>query len=412
MQIIENIRMAFRSLRGNILRASLTILIIAFGIMALVGILTAIDSIIYSMSDSFSSLGANSFSIRPADPEIKSRQRGRVKKRAEAISFEQAVRFKNEFSHPGKVSLSFPAKSRVAAKYMENETNPVLNITGVDENYMELFNLKLDAGRYFSSTELRFGNSVVIIGSSIVNKLFDGKSEKANGESISIDGNRFRVIGSLESEGASMNQSADSKIFIPLVLAKQLYGGSKTNYQITVGVNSPELFAEATSAAVGQMRVIRGLRPDQGNDFEIRKSDHLIERIKENTVNIRLGTIVIGIMTILGAAIGLMNIMLVSVTERTREIGIIKSIGATKNHILTQFLTEAVVICLLGGILGIILGILMGNIVTILIGGSFIVPWQWMGMAMGICVVVGLIAGLYPAVKAAGLDPIESLRYE
>jgi putative ABC transport system permease protein len=287
-----------------------------------------------------------------------------------------------------------------------------MNVYGVDENELDLFSLEIESGRYFSPSELRYGSPVAVIGSSIVNKLFDGEDNKAINESITVDGKRLRVVGTVASEGASMNQSADQKIYIPLLRAKQLYGNSKTNYRLTVGVSSPEQFTEATSEAIGLMRIIRGLRPEEKNDFEIRKSDDLIERIKENTVKIRLGTIAIGIMTIIGAAIGLMNIMLVSVTERTREIGLIKAIGATRNHILIQFLSEAVVICLIGGLLGIILGILIGNIVTWLIGGSFIVPWMWMTMALIICIAVGLISGLYPAIKAANLDPIESLRYE
>ena len=404
--------MAIDALRGNMLRASLTVLIISFGIMALVGILTAIDSIIYSMSDNFSSLGANSFNIQPKNSDIRTRRAGRVEKRSEPISFNEAMRFKEDFVFPAKVSVSFTARSNVVAKYKEEETTPTMRLYGADEYELDLYGLEIEAGRYFSPTELKYGTPVAVIGSGIVRKLFEGKPEKALDQGVIVDGRKFLVIGTIKSSGQSINQSSDNNILIPLLRAKMIYSTSKTNYKIAVASSTSELLDDAISESIGLMRVVRGLRPGQENDFEIRKSDDLIETIKENTVKIRLGTIAIGIMTILGAAIGLMNIMLVSVTERTKEIGIVKAIGAARSDILTQFLMEAVFICIMGGVVGIVLGILIGNIVTLLIGGSFIIPWLWMTMALVICVVVGLVSGMYPAIKAASLDPIEALRHE
>ena len=209
-----------------------------------------------------------------------------------------------------------------------------------------------------------------------------------------------------------MNSQADRAVYVPLANVRAIYATAESNYDLIVAIqNAPDL-EEAKSEATGLFRQIRGLRPGQDDDFEIFASDSLIAIFKENTTNLRLATIAIGLMTLLGAAIGLMNIMLVSVTERTREIGIYKALGATRRNILNQFLAEAVLICQMGGVLGIALGILVGNVVTLLLGGDFLVPWAWMLLGLVLCMVVGIASGFYPAMKAARLDPIEALRYE
>jgi putative ABC transport system permease protein len=414
MKTLENIQMAFKALRGNLLRAGLTMLIISFGILALVGILTAIDAILYSMSDSFSSLGANSFSIRPSNTEITTRSRGRVSKRAEPISFREAMQFKSEFDGAGVIAVSFTGKTGVVARYSEEESNPTLRIVGADENQLELYGMEIERGRYFNPNEISNARPVAVLGENIVRSLYGGKAEKAVGSYIRADGHKFLVVGTMEAQGGGLNpgSNADASIYVPLPRVRQLYGSQRTNYRVAVAAPQASLLEELTSEAIGTMRQVRRLRSFEPNDFEIRQSDDLINTIRENTVKIRLGTIAIGIMTIFGAAIGLMNIMLVSVTERTKEIGISKAIGANRNHILTQFLTEAIVICVLGGMFGIILGVLAGNIVTFFLGTPFIIPWLWMTLALVVCILVGLVSGLYPAIKASKLDPIDALRYE
>lgn len=408
---LENIRVAIDSIRSNWLRAFLTLMIIAFGIMALVGILTAIDTIIYSMSSNFSTLGANSFAVQPLYSDFQSSRRGRVQKRGEVISFEQAMDFKDRFDQPAKVGVSFNCTNSATLKYQGEKTNPTVLVLAGDENAIGISGTNLAYGRNFTPFEVESGSMRTIIGHEIVELLFDGIPEKALNEIISIGSNKFKVIGILEEKGSVMNSSQDRRAIIPLMAGKRFYANTNTNFAIQVEVLVPEQIEDISSHAIGVMRNVRSLKAGQDNDFRIRMSDGIIEIIRENTVMLRSATVAIGLMTLLGAAIGLMNIMLVSVTERTREIGVLKAVGASQRNIMIQFLTEAVVISLIGGILGILLGILVGNVVTLLIGGEFLIPWAWITLGIIVCTVVGLASGIYPALKASKLDPIEALRH-
>lgn len=412
VSFIESIRLAARALRSSALRAFLTLLIIAFGIMALVGILTAIDSILYSLSDSFSSLGANSFSIVPRGTELGGRRRGRQIKKADEISLKEALAFKERYDYPGRVTLSMSGTGNAEIKYADKKTNPTVQVAGVDEDYIYVNGYDLEYGRNFTPAEIDGGYPMAIIGMDIVEVLFNDQPEMAMDQSIMVGNRRFRIAGILKSKGSSINQAGDRVVFIPLQIARQMYGSSNQNINVAIAVEqAPELDA-AIDAATGVFRAVRGLSLQQDNDFEIFKSDGLVSLIKENTIQLRMAAIGIGIITLLGAAIGLMNIMLVSVAERTREIGVIKALGARNRDVMTQFLIEAVLICQLGGILGIILGIFAGNVVSLIIGSKFIIPWAWMILGIVVCTIVGLVAGIYPAAKASKLDPIESLRYE
>jgi len=412
MGFLENIKVALSAVRSNLLRSILTVMIIAVGIMALIGILTAIDTAIYSFNDNFSSLGANSFSIRPSGGRASGNRRGRRAKRGDPITYKQATKFKEVFDYPGTVSIYMTGTRNATVKYGNEKTNPNIRLTGIDENYLNMRGLELEVGRALSSTEIQNGNNRAIIGKDLVDLLFKGKPDKALGQVISVGNLKYKVIGVLVSKGSSMNQSEDKVVLVPLLSVKNYYGTANTNYSINVAANSAEDLEGAESAAIGLFRNIRNLRLSQENDFEMRMSDGLVSFLKENTVTLRMGAIIIGLITLIGAAIGLMNIMLVSVTERTREIGITKALGATRRNILIQFLTEAIVICQIGGIIGILLGILTGNVVTYLLGGNFLMPWMWIGVGVATCMIVGLFSGLYPALKASRLDPIESLRYE
>ena len=412
MPFSEIIQMAFQNIRANMLRAILTLLIIAFGIMALVGILTAIDAIAFSLNDNFSGLGANSFTIERKWADVKSSQHGRRQKAGEPIKYDQAEEFRDRFHFPAMVSISFWATNLATVKYADEKTNPNVGVVGVDENYFAVKGIEIEYGRNFSRGEVENGNAKIIIGRDIVKVLFDDKPEKALDQIIMVSNIRYRVVGVLKSKGTSMGNSSDRAVYAPLASVRSMYGTAETDYSLVIAVNNAADMDAAQSEATGLFRQIRHLRPGQDEDFEIFASDSLVAILKENTTNLRLATIAIGLMTLLGAAIGLMNIMLVSVTERTREIGIYKALGATRHSILMQFLTEAVVICQFGGLVGIVLGILIGNIVTLLMGGTFLIPWAWMLLGLALCIFVGVVSGFYPAMKAARLDPIEALRYE
>ena len=411
MDPMENIRVALRSVNANWLRALLTTLIIAVGIMALVGILTAIDAAIYSLSSNLSSLGANTFEIDRKSENVRSSGGGRRGKRSEPFTYDQAMNFVDQYQYPASVSVSMFATGATPIVYLDRETNPNVSLYGMTANYLTSKGFEIQAGRNFTKRETLEGGNFAILGKDIVTDLFDGKDQFAVGKQIIAGGLRYTVVGTLKSKGASMT-SNDRRVLIPLQTAKRFYGSNRTNYDILVAVKEPTAIEAGMAEATLTMRRVRGLRAGQDNDFEIENSSDLVSIIKDNTVTLRLAAVSIGLMTLLGAAIGLMNIMLVSVTERTREIGVRKALGATRQNVLFQFLIEAVVICQIGGLLGILLGVLAGNGVVFFTGGAFLVPWLWIGLALIVCTVVGLLSGLYPAMRAAALDPIESLRYE
>jgi putative ABC transport system permease protein len=413
MNYIESILLALGSIRANLLRSMLTLLIIAVGITCLVGILTAIDSILFAMSDNFNKLGANSFTIRPLTETLRSNNQGRNQKISDPILFDQAMEFKEKYNYgSSKVSVESFCTSNATIKAGNKKTNPTVRVVGVDENYMNTSAYEFAAGRNFTNSEVFSTSNKVLIGNDIVKTLFDDKPEKAIGSDVYINSDKYKIIGALKSKGSSSGGSNDRRVFIPLYNSKVTYGYADKAYNVTVAVALPNEMDDAVNYAIGMMRNVRKLKVSQQNDFEIRKSDGILNQLKDMTSTLRLSTVVIAMLTLLGASIGLMNIMLVSVTERTKEIGIRKAIGATRRNVLSQFLIEAIVICLMGGLVGIILGILMGFGVSMMVEGRFFIPWNWMLLGMTVCIVVGLVSGLYPALKASRLDPIEALRYE
>ena len=406
----ENLKVALQSVKSNKLRTFLTAIIIAIGLTALVGILTSIDAIEGSLNNTFSSMGANSFTIRNRGTGIRIGGGGQRPKRFTPISYQEATDFKSIFNFPATVSVNTFASFAATAKFSNQKTNPNISVLGADANYLLTGGYKLALGRNFSQGELEFGSGVVIIGNEIKTRLF--KDFDPINKIITVGNNKFRVIGVFAEKGSSVGFGGDKVCVVPLLKAKQIMTISKPSYTISVMANDPLQMESAIGEATGVFRNIRTLSAADDNNFEISKSDAIAQTLVDNLKFVRIGGITIGAITLIGAAIALMNIMIVSVTERTREIGIRKAIGATPQIIRRQFLIEATVICLMGGITGVFLGILIGNLLSMIMGGAFIMPWAWTFLGLSLCIAVGLISGLYPAIKASKLDPVESLRYE
>lgn len=408
MNLWLNILLALRSILGNKVRTTLTFSIIAIGIMALVGILTSIDSIKASLRSNFTQLGANTFVIQTKGMGIRSR--GAKQEKGKDISLSEAKAFKEAFHGKALVSISSRVSSIATVQIGKEKTNPNITLMGVDENYLSASGYSIDYGRNFSPFEIEKGVGVVLLGQAVYRQLFPA-GNSAEGKQISIGNIPYRVIAVLNEKGSSM-VSSDNLVLVPLQSAMAKFPERKFQFSLNIMTPEAERLDYLVDEATGIFRVIRSIHPKAPEDFAVNRSDKLASTVIDELQYISLAATLIGLITLLGAGIGLMNIMLVSVSERTREIGISKALGASNKVIRYQFLIEAIVICQIGGILGIVLGILAGNSVSLLIGGSFIIPWTWIFVGISFCFAIGLLAGLYPAIKAGKLDPIEALRYE
>ncbi len=426
MSTLDSFILAWRTVRSNLLRTGITVAIIAFGIMALIGIITAIEAMNQSLKESFSSMGANAFSIRYKDSRVRTNGRGgggelTKKKRGlrqkksnldKPIRKEEAEFFKENYHFPGaQVSIYRRGPGAQELHFGEKKTNPQITMWGGDENYLAVNGYSVELGRNLNNLDIESGRSVCLLGSTAAIKLFGDYPEKCIDKVIKVGSLPYRVIGLLKSKGSSAMMRQDDVVVTSYTNVRR-FTNSNPTYMVGVIVGNVKELDVATDEASSVFRAVRKLIPMDESNFVIERSDKFAELFIGFLSSITGAAGAIGLITLIGAAIGLMNIMLVAVNERTKEVGLIKAIGGKRKHVRQQFLFESLIISLLGALFGIILGVMVGNVFSIVLKTGFVVPWGWVIIGIVICTIVGLGAGIYPAMKAARLNPIVALRYE
>jgi len=405
----ENVRIAFDSIKSQFLRTILTILIIAIGITALVGILSAVSALENTISSDFSSMGANTFNIQRYD--FNNQRVNDDVKINPVISYREVKNFEDDYQFPfTTTSISFQGTTIAEVKYENEKTDPEVQVYGVNENYISNTGLEVELGRSLNYFDVQNSNSVCVIGSDLRKALLNDVNPL--NKTISIRGAKFKVIGVLKEKGSTFGNNQDLRILMPLQKARTIFTNANINYSLSVKTDNKDMLEGAQDEAILLFRNIRNLNPIEDNNFGIERSDDLINRIATMTDGLTVVAWVVSIITVFGSTIALLNMMLVSVSERTREIGVRKALGAKRATIASQFFIETIIIGQLGGILGIFLGILVGWGVSAAAGFQFTTPWLAMISAVIITFVVAVISGSMPAIKAAKLDPVESLRYE
>jgi putative ABC transport system permease protein len=409
--IRESFIMAFTAVRMNKLRSFLTLLGIVVGVFSIISVMTAVGVLRNSIEEGLTQLGANTFQIQKASNDFNTTpdQRRRMRNRKD-ITYDQANQVREKMTLARMVGIEAWKFGRIV--YWEGEkTNPNIQIAGENIEGIETNDWVIGIGRTLSQQDFDQARSVAILGKPVADKLFP-PSINPLGETIRFDGSLYQVIGVMEKKAAAFGENPDNHVIIPVSTFFNKYGREGQDVHIMVKALSRETIDEAIEQARMILRTARKVPPGEDDDFYHFSNDSLITQFNDFTLYLRLGVLVVSSIALLAAGVGIMNIMLVSVTERTKEIGIRKAIGARKSSILSQFIIEAVILCEIGGIIGVVFGILGGNLVGILVSAPAVIPWDWAAIGMGVCSLVGLAFGVYPAWKAASLDPIESLRYE
>jgi putative ABC transport system permease protein len=409
MNLKEVAVVSLQSVRSNKLRTFLTILGIVVGIFSIIVIMTIITMLQTSIESGLSQLNKNTFQIQkfPAMQGGGPRMRDKYRNRKD-LTVDEFDRLNGmlDAQYMGAEQWQFGK----VVKFGSAETNPNISVAGVTTGAMRTNDWNVAYGRDLRQTDIQYSNDVCLLGPDVANKIFTGINPV--GQVVRVDGRPLRVIAVLESQPSMFGQSRDNYVLMPITTFQSFYGRTGQSINITVMSRSKQDYDKTIDAAIGYMRTIRKVKAGQDNDFDIFSNESLISQVNNITGGIKIGAMVVSIIALLAAGVGIMNIMLVSVTERTREIGIRKAVGAKKINILSQFLIEAIVISLFGGLIGIVLGVGIGNIAGSFLNAKTAIPYDWVGIGLMLCFTVGIIFGTYPAYKAANLDPIEALRYE
>lgn len=408
MSVFESIRMALTALRANKLRSALTLLGMVIGVFAVIAAVTAVKVIEVYFEESLQLYGSSTFSVERYESQIGGRDRDVYHP---PITWEQVVRLRRGLDQGLQVSVDEDFDWIVKAKHGEQETEPNTQLRGTDEHFLSNFGFELAEGRPFTTQDLQYARPVALLGAPIAETLFPNQSPL--GKEIRIGRVRLEVVGVLEEKATFLGFDPNVRVYAPITHLIGAYGDNGRNIaSVSVRAPNPRTVAIAQEAVMAQMRTIRKVRPGDPNNFFLETNESVQDQLASFTGTLGVAGAAIGLISLLAAGIGIMNIMLVSVTERTREIGIRKAVGAKNWHVLSQFLLEAIVLCQIGGLIGILLGVGMGNGLAVAFDISAAFPWVWAGIAVAGVTVIAVIFGLYPAFKASRLDPIESLRYE
>lgn len=409
MQVFESIKLAYNSIAGNKLRSILTLVGIAVGLFSIIIVMTAISAVQQSVEDTFNRIGTNNFIVQkwPA-LQMGGPHRRRDFRNRRDLEVKDGEKLREMTSLPLAVGISLSTGGRTV-KYGNERTNPNVYVAGVNFDYFIALDLKVSEGRNFSKSDNDYSKPVAVVGTDVIDKLF--KNVDPIGHTIRVDKYSYEIIGIFEKRGSILGQSQDNFICVPLSVFEKHFG-SERSAAFAVMAKNKDLIDETMDEVIGAMRKIRKVPIGVENDFEIVTNEQLIEQFNDITKYFKLGSAVVAFIALLAAGIGIMNIMLVSVTERTREIGIRKAVGAKKKNILSQFIIEAISLSWFGGLIGIVLGVIGGNLVAVLLGVSIVLPIEWIVIGLLVTSFVGIVFGVYPAYKAANLDPIEALRYE
>ncbi len=410
MPLSELIRISLNTLKANKLRAILTLSGIIIGVFSIIAIMTLLNALQAGIEGGLSELGSNTFQIQkfPAI-QIGGPGRNRKYRNRPDITYEQGVRLVEKATMYKYISLEDYIYQKTIKSSRES-TNPNNYVGGVTPEYLECNNRIVQFGRFFSDVDLNNNSKVAVIGMDVVDKLFPNVNPV--GQYITIDNNQFQVIGVFEKKGEGFGQSNDNFALLPITTMQQIYGRNNRSLNIAIQAPSKDTYNETMENVVSVMRSIRKDKPGEADSFEIYSNESLIGQVNNFTKYFKYGAGFISFIAMLAAGVGIMNIMLVSVTERTKEIGIRKAIGAKNHSVLIQFLIEAIILCEFGGIIGIALGILTGNLLGMYLNSPVVIPYDWVVIGLVVCSVVGIVFGVYPAYKAAKLNPIDALRYE
>ncbi len=408
MIFLEVLRLALSSLSANKLRSALTMIGITVGIFTVIGVMTAVSGVQSKIESGLNVLGAASFQFSKYPAINFSDPRARFANRRD-LDYRAAQRLKELMGESARISVIIRRGGR-RAFHADRNTNPNVGLIGTDENYLVSYNYEVAAGRTIGREDVLFARGICLLGEDVRKRLFP--NEEAIGKQVRVDNQSYMVVGLLAPKGSSFGQSQDNIIVVPVTRWLNAYGRAGRSVSINVQAPSPEELPAIQEQAIGAFRLARGLDPEDSNDFEIFSNESLIDTFNQAAGTVSIGAFVISAIALLAAGVGVMNIMLVSVTERTREIGIRKSLGARKKTILIQFLLEAVTLSLIGGVAGVLVGIAGGNAAGMLLSAAVVFPVGWAIAGLVVCSGIGIVFGLYPAWKAASLDPIEALRYE